>query len=125
MSLSDFHSEYFDVACQGEIAVVTISVQQLTDESNVEVLGNDLFSLIEQHGQRKIILRLAYVSYLTSSVLGKLISLHRRMHRSDGHLVLCELQPEVREVFELSRLIDYFKIVDTLADAHRVIQMAS
>lgn len=124
MPLSDFHSDFFDVTMREDVAVVTITVPQLTDESNVEILGRDLFSLVEQYDQRKVVLSLERVDYLTSSVLGKLISLHRKMHRSEGKLVLCQLRPEVREVLHLSRLIDYFLTVETLDQALAAVQSA-
>lgn len=124
MLLSEFKPTYFTVTERDEIVVGTFCVPRLTEEQNVEQLGQDLFALIEHFDKKKVVLDLASVEYMTSSVIGKLITLHRKMHRREGCLVLCELQPEVREVMRLSRLIDYFKLADSVDQALSVVQSA-
>lgn len=99
-------------------AVVTFLRQQLTDEDNIEQLGEALFSLLEKDAQLRIILDLSQLDYVTSSVLGKFITLHRRLRRQGGMLVLCAMQPNVRETLRASRLLDYFQTADTV-DAAR------
>ena len=56
-----------------------------------------MFALVEQFDKQKVVLSLSSVEYLTSSVLGKLITMHRKLHRKKGRLILCDLQPEVRK----------------------------
>jgi len=114
---NDFEPFYFHLTEVDDVAVGRFQVPRLTEDQNIEQLGQDLFALVEQYEFRKIVLSLASVEYLTSSVLGKLITLHRKVHRAEGKLVLCELQHEVREVLRLSRLIDYFKTTETYEQA--------
>jgi len=101
--------------------VVTFVRPQLTDEDNIEQLGQALFALLDKDSQRRIILDLSPLDYVTSSVLGKFITLHRRLHRQGGALVLCGLQPNVRETLRASRLLDYFQTTDTVEAAHVVL----
>lgn len=114
---NDFEPFYFHLTEVDDVVVGRFQVPRLTEDQNIEQLGQDLFALVEQYEFRKIVLSLASVEYLTSSVLGKLITLHRKVHRAEGKLVLCELQHEVREVLRLSRLIDYFKTTETYEQA--------
>jgi anti-sigma B factor antagonist len=101
--------------------VVTFVRPQLTDEDNIEQMGEALFSLLEKDARTRIILDLSPLDYVTSSVLGKFITLHRRLHRQGGTLVLCGLQPNVRETLRASRLLDYFLTADTREAAHAVL----
>lgn len=124
MLLSEFKPAYFEISEEGDVVVGRFCVPRLTEDQNVEQLGQDLFALVEQFDRRKIVLSMKCVEYLTSSVLGKLITMHRKLHRKQGRLILCDLQPEVREVMRLSRLIDYFKTVESYEQALTDVQSA-
>ena len=116
MLLSEFKPAYFEITEEGDVVIGRFHVQRLTEDQNVEQLGQDLFALVEQFDKLKIIISLQSVEYLTSSVLGKLITLHRKLHRKQGRLILTDLQSEVKEVMRLSRLIDYFSTAETVAN---------
>lgn len=117
MLLSEFKPAYFELSEEGDVVIGRFHVPRLTEDQNVEQLGQDLFALVEQFDKRKVVISLQSVEYLTSSVLGKLITLHRKLHRKQGKLILCDLQTEVKEVMRLSRLIDYFVTAETVANA--------
>lgn len=117
MLLSEFKPAYFEITEEGDVVIGRFHVPRLTEDQNVEQLGQDLFALVEQFDRRKIIISMQSVEYLTSSVLGKLITLHRKLHRKQGRLILSDLQTEVKEVMRLSRLIDYFATADSVAKA--------
>ena len=118
MLLSEFKPAYFELSEEGEVVIGRFHVPRLTEDQNVEQLGQDLFALVEQFDKRKVIISLRSVEYLTSSVLGKLITLHRKQ----GRLILTDLQTEVKEVLRLSRLIDYFTTAETVANALHQLQ---
>ena len=101
--------------------VVTFVRQQLTDEDNIEQLGEALFALLEKDAQSRIILDLSHLDFVTSSVLGKFITLHRRLRRQGGAMALCRLQPNVRETLRASRLLDYFQTAETVEAARDVL----
>ena len=63
---------------------------------------------VEKQKVAKIVLNMEQVRYFTSSVIGKLIMLHRRMSRSEGQMVLTKLRPEVEEILSTSQLLNYF-----------------
>ena len=92
-------------------------LSDLTDEENIELLGHELFTLVDQLGCRKLILNMDHVRYMTSSVLGKLISLHRKLHRSDGRLIICNIGKELDEIMSASRLNQYFHLADDVSAA--------
>lgn len=124
MLLTDFKPAYFNLREEGDVVVGQFSVSRLSDDQNIEQLGHDLFALVEQFDKRKVVLSMSNVEYLTSSVLGKLITMHRKMHRQQGRLVLCDLQPDVTEIMRISRLNDYFKVACSLDAALQDVQSA-
>jgi anti-anti-sigma factor len=113
----DFHPAYFDVRDDGGVAVARVTVPQLTEEENIEQMGQEFFSLIGQYECRRLVVDLSRVEYATSAALGKLITLHRRMHRSDGQLVLCGVTGTLADVLTTSRLMDYFNVAEDTEQA--------
>lgn len=117
MPLADFHPHYLTLQQQGDVVVVAFSRTRLTDDENIELLGRELFSLVEQYGCRSIVVSMHDVTFVTSAVLGKLITLHRKLHRSSGRLVICDIMGNVATVLRSSRLITYFNTADGVDEA--------
>ena len=117
MGLEDFNSRFFQADTSSGSVVATFFPGRLDEEHNVEELGQSLFQLIDQYGYRQVALDLTQTSFVTSAVLGKLITLHRRLHRANGRLVLCGLQQPVETVMRRSNLLSYFQVVDSRDDA--------
>jgi anti-anti-sigma factor len=101
-------SRFFKIVVEGDVALVDVLRDRLTEEDNIEEFGQELTSLVEKQRVTKIVLNMERVKYFTSSVIGKLIMLHRRMSRSDGQMVLSKLRPEAEEILSTSQLLTYF-----------------
>ena len=123
MALPDQSNSYFALEEHGDVLVVHFKSRLLNDEENIEQLGQELFALVEQSNWLKLVLDLAKVDYLTSSVLGKLITLHRKLHRSQGKMVLIGLTEGVDSILRTSKLLTYFAIADSRDAA--ITQLAS
>lgn len=95
-------------------AVLVVSRPRLTEEENLEQLDRDFGILLDTFGLRKIVLDLQCVTYMTSAAIGKLISLHRQLARTGGKLVLCRLQPAVRETLTTTHLLTYFHVAESV-----------
>ncbi len=106
--ITDYEPSYFDLEVDNEIAVASFHKDQFTEEDNLEQFGNELFALVDQYHFRKVILNLSPVQYVTSSVLGKLITLHRKLGRNEGQLVICEIHKDLENVLRTSKLMTYF-----------------
>jgi len=121
MLLSDFTSQYLEIEEKDGVACVQFKDDRLTDEDNIERIGRELFALTDQYHCQKVILNLTDLKMLTSSVLGKMITLHRKLHRNEGKLVLCNAGDYVTEVLKTSRLHDYFNVVDDQSAALKLL----
>jgi anti-sigma B factor antagonist len=114
---------YLKLQEHGDVLVAGFTMKLLNDEENIEQLGQELFSLVEQDNWLKFVLDLSNVEYLTSSVLGKLITLHRKLHRNQGKLVLIGLASGVDTILRTSKLLTYFTVAESLVAA--IAQLAS
>ena len=117
MSPEDFHPTYITVKTDDDVSTVGFTITDLTDEENIELLGHELFTLVDQISCRKMILNMDKVRYMTSSVLGKLISLHRKLHRNEGRLIICNIGQALDQILSASRLNQYFRLADDLGAA--------
>jgi anti-sigma B factor antagonist len=61
-------------------------------------------------GNKRIVLNLADVNYIDSSGLGALVSVYLAARRAQCVMELTNLQPRIRDLFELSRLQAVFEI---------------
>ncbi len=94
----------------GDITVVNFVDKKILDEQNIQAIGEDLFRLVDELGRNKILLNFKNVEFLSSAALGKLITLNKKVQGAKGTLVLCEIDPQIYEVFEITKLNKLFKI---------------
>ena len=59
----------------GDVTVVSFTDRKILDEQNIQIIGEQLFSLVDEEGWRKILLNFGNVEYLSSAALGKFITL--------------------------------------------------
>jgi len=95
------------------VTVARFTDKKILDESNIQIIGNQLFSLIDDDHRKKVVLDFANVEYLSSAALGKLITLDKKVKADKGELRLCTIRKDILEVFKITRLDKLFKIFDT------------
>lgn len=94
----------------GDVTVVNFIDRKILDEQNIQVIGEQLFSLVDEEGCRKLLLNFGNVEFLSSAALGKLITLNKKLQAAKGRLILCNIDPQIHEVFEITKLDKFFNI---------------
>lgn len=94
----------------GEISVVNFIDKKILDEQNIQKIGEDLFSLVDEFNRKKILLNFGNVEYLSSAALGKFITLNKKVQTAGGKLVMCNINDDIYEVFEITKLNKLFNI---------------
>lgn len=94
----------------GDVTVVNFTDRKILDEQNIQVIGEQLFSLVDEAGRKKVLLNFGNVEYLSSAALGKLITLNKKLQAAGGKLILCNIDPQIYEVFEITKLNKLFNI---------------
>jgi anti-anti-sigma factor len=70
-----------------------------------------------QGGVRRVVLDLADVQFMDSSMLKELLRANHELREAGATLVLAAPQPPVRRLFELTRTSELFEIADDRASA--------
>ena len=92
--------------------VVTFRDRLLFDDRTVREVADQIGAALPNDGTPiKLVLDFTGVDLISSSLLGKLILLQRRVDGSGGQLRLCELSPTVLSVFKTSNLDRIFTLV--------------
>lgn len=99
-----------DIDEVGDVTIAKFIDKKILDETNIQIIGNQLFGLVDEDGRKKIILDFTNVEYLSSAALGKLITMEKKVKGSKGQLRLCSIRPDIYEVFAITKLNKLFKI---------------
>jgi len=94
----------------GMVTVVHFVDRKIIDEGNIQELGKELFALVEEDNRKSVLLNFTTVEFLSSAALGKLITLEKKMKAHGGKLKLCNIRPDIYEVFQITRLNNLFDI---------------
>ena len=92
------------------VTVAKFTDKKILDEGNIQLIGNQLFSLVDEDRRQKIVLDFSNVEYLSSAALGKLITMDKKVKSITGKLRLCNIRSDILEVFKITRLDKLFTI---------------
>jgi anti-sigma B factor antagonist len=100
---------------QEETVIITVEDERM-DAHNSGSLKERMLQLFDE-GKYQLVIDLTAVRFIDSSGLGALVSGFKNASAREGSLKLCCLQPQVRSMFELTRLHRVFEIFSTLEEA--------
>ena len=105
-----------DIEEINDVTVAKFVDRKILDEANIQIIGNQLFGMVDADDRKKIVLDFSNVEYLSSAALGKLITLDKKVKSAKGKLRLCNIRPDIYEVFAITRLNKLFdgKLQDVL-----------
>jgi len=106
-----------DIEEVGDATIAKFIDKKILDEGNIQVIGNQLFGLVEEDGRKKIILDFSNVEYLSSAALGKLITMDKKVKAAKGKLRLCSIRPDIYEVFAITKLNKLFDMRESQEEA--------
>ena len=107
----------FDIEEVDGVTIAKFIDKKILDENNIQMIGNQLFGLVDDDGRKKIVLDFSNVEYLSSAALGKLITMNKKVGEAGGNLRLCSIRDDIFEVFKITRLNKVFDIRGTQQDA--------
>ena len=96
-----------------DVTQVTFEDSRLLEALQIDELANTLYELVDVDQRKRLLLDFSHVTTLSSSMLGTLLSLKKRVDDIGGRLVLCGLCRDVRRVFELTALHQVFQFAST------------
>jgi anti-sigma B factor antagonist len=101
----------------GEVALIRFLDSKIIDPVVVQELADELFAVVDKEQHKNVLLNFGGVEFFSSAVLNKLIQLDKKVKAADGKLQLCNLKPEIFEIFAVTRLTQLFSINRTEQEA--------
>lgn len=92
------------------VSVVKFRDKKVMDPSRIEQLGKELLELIADDESDQVLINFDNVSFFSSAAINKLIVLEKHVRAKGGKLRLCNLRPEVRDLFSYTSLDKMFEI---------------
>ncbi|MCF7973426.1 MAG: STAS domain-containing protein [Phycisphaerae bacterium] len=90
---------------------VTINVPKLLDEDVIKEIQTCLLGIVDSGKHHKMLLNFSEVAFLSSSFLGTLIKVLKRVREKNGELTLINIGPNILKVFKITQLDKVFTIV--------------
>ena len=75
-----------DVEEVNGVTIAKFTDKKILDETNIQLIGNQLFTLVDEDRRQKIVLDFSNVEYLSSAALGKLITMDKKVKAAKGKL---------------------------------------
>ncbi|MFH1924853.1 MAG: STAS domain-containing protein [Planctomycetota bacterium] len=105
-----------EVSEVGDVTVVHFRDQRIIEDLAIQETGQELIELVGE-GRTKLLLNFSAVGFMSSAALGKLITLNKKVQAAGGALKMCNIRPEIREVFVITRLDRLFDIKEDESEA--------
>jgi anti-anti-sigma factor len=103
----------------GNVTIVRFPPCLILTGTTAEAASDQLGRLVAGKGPCRLLLDFGNVQSLTSLILGKLITLRNKVKAGGGRLALCALNPDVQQIFEVTRLTQYLDIYPDEQEALR------
>ncbi len=99
------------------VEVVEFVDRKILDELSIAEIGDQLRAVAESTPSVQLLLDFQNVEHLSSAALGMLITLDKLVKENSGTLKLCNINPQIYEVFKITRLNKLFAIYDSTENA--------
>ena len=104
---------------KGEIRVIFVDVARFVDGAVIEQCYREIVELLEKTDESCVLLHFGRVGFMSSSALGMLIRVQKKCKEFEIALKLCNISPDISEVFKITGLN---KVFDIRADASDAIE---
>jgi anti-sigma B factor antagonist len=95
-----------------EIIRVEFLDRNILEEAAIQQIGDEISQLIEQSANPKLLISFENVEHLSSAALGTLITVNNKVRQKGGQLRLSNIDPQIYEVFVITKLNKLFQIYD-------------
>ena len=95
---------------KGAVRVVVFKDRRILDDSVLDEIRAELGRVIGKSTGPDILLDFSNVEFMSSAMLGLLGQLHRRITAGQGRLKMCNIRPQIFQVFAMTNLDRLFSI---------------
>jgi anti-sigma B factor antagonist len=92
------------------VSLVQFADRKILDELCIHEIQEELSLLVDSAASGNLLLSFSNVEHLSSAALGMLITLKKKVEEKKGQLKLSDINPQIYEVFKITRLNKLFDI---------------
>jgi anti-sigma B factor antagonist len=97
-------------AKKDDIHMVLFKDKKILDDTVLDEIKSEIMTLIGKASGPDMLLDFGNVEFMSSAMLGLLGTLHRKIAAGHGRLKMCNIRPEIFQVFKLTNLDKLFSI---------------
>lgn len=104
---------------QQDVTQVEFIDRNILDESNIQQIAEEITDLVDKAPPPgpKLLISFSNVDHLSSAALGAMITINNRVKNRKGQLRLANIDPQIYEVFKITKLDKLFQIHDSTDSA--------
>jgi anti-sigma B factor antagonist len=87
--------------------------RNILDEANIQQIGEEISRIVDEQMVPKVLISFRNVDHLSSAALGTMITINNKIKSKDGQLRLANIDPQIYEVFVITKLNKLFQIHET------------
>ena len=99
------------------MTIVEFSDRKILDELCILEIQEELSRVVDRTPGIKLVLSFRNVEHLSSAALGMLITLRKKVEEGGGRMRLSDINPQIFEVFKITRLNKVFDIFPSIDKA--------
>ena len=99
-----------DSSSEDGILTIRLTDERLMEEGQLKRIQDELLALLGKTTEQKVVLDFTPVQFMSSSMLGKLVQVHKKCNEYEVKLKLCGIDPEIQKVFKITNLHKLFDI---------------
>ena len=101
------------------VLVVYFTDAKILDDSRIQQIGKDLIDVTANALEKKLVLNFRGVNFMSSAMIGKLVLLNKKCKEEEVALKICDISPEIYQVFKIMKLN---KIFDVQKDEEKAVK---
>src|SRR5205823_6113498 len=88
--------------------IVNFIDASILDTTTIQKIADELYALVDEKDRRRMIVDFSSVQFLSSQMLGVLLTLAKKIGALKGKVVFCALKPDLRKIFQVTGLDNMF-----------------
>jgi anti-anti-sigma factor len=106
----------------GDILTICLTDAKILDAEIIDQIHQDMTKILGETQQRNVILDFREVKFLSSAALGMLILVNKMCKEYKINLKLCNIEPDIAQIFKITGMNKVFAIYKTAEDANAAFQ---
>lgn len=104
------------IAIESAAQAQIVNLQGQINSTNAATTEAEVLALVDA-GHKNLLLDFSALDYISSAGLRLVLVVGKRLRQDGGKLVLCAMQPHIREVFDISGFLAILNVTNTRSEA--------